>query len=112
MSTHSHRQGRRYYLSDIPLEDALERYSRALDDAEAVAHTSAESVPLRDARERVTAEPIWARISSPHYDSAAMDGIAVRAAETVGATETSPLRLAVGEQAVWVDTGDPMPGGV
>ena len=35
----------------------------------------------------------------------------MRARETIGATETSPLRLIVGEQAVWVDTGDPMPPG-
>ena len=40
-----------------------------------------------------------------------MDGIAVRASDTVGATETSPLQLAVGKQAVWVDTGDPVPDG-
>ena len=106
-----HRHGRRYYLSDIPLEDALGRYLGALEDAGALAHTAAEVAPLAQARGRVTAEPVWARISSPHYDSAAMDGIAVRAADTVGATETSPLRLAVGEQAVWVDTGDPMPEG-
>ena len=104
-----HRHGRRYYLSDIPLEDALGRYLGALGDAGALAHTAAEVVALSQARGRVTAEPVWARISSPHYDSAAMDGIAVRASDTVGATETSPLRLAVGEQAVWVDTGDPMP---
>lgn len=68
-----------------------------------------ETIPIERARGRVTAAPMWARVSSPHYDSAAMDGVAVRAADTVGATETSPLRLAVGEQAVWVDTGDPMP---
>ena len=111
MTTHSHRHGRRYYLSDIPLEDALGRYLGALEDAGALAHTAAEVAPLARARGRVTAEPVWARISSPHYDSAAMDGIAVRASDTVGATETSPLRLAVGEQAVWVDTGDPMPEG-
>ena len=69
----------------------------------------AETIPIERARGRITAAPVWARVSSPHYDSAAMDGVAVRAADTVGATETSPLRLAVGEQAVWVDTGDPMP---
>ncbi|MDP7226941.1 MAG: molybdopterin-binding protein, partial [SAR202 cluster bacterium] len=55
--------------------------------------------------------PVWAKISSPHYDSAAMDGVAVRARDTVGATETSPLRLKLGDQAVWVDTGDPIPSG-
>lgn len=104
-----HRHGRRYYLSDIPMEDALGRYLGALGDAGGLAHTESEVVALSQARGRVTAEPVWARVSSPHYDSAAMDGIAVRAADTVGATETSPLRLALGEQAVWVDTGDPMP---
>ena len=111
MTTHSHRHGRRYYLSDIPLEDALERYRCALEDAGALARAQPVSVPLSQARGRVTAEPVWARISSPHYDSTAMDGIAVRASDTVGATETSPRRLTLGEQAVWVDTGDPVPAG-
>ena len=40
-----------------------------------------------------------------------MDGVAVRAADTVGATETSPVRLKVGPEASWVDTGDPIPDG-
>ena len=40
-----------------------------------------------------------------------MDGIAVWSEETVGASETSPVVLRVGGQAVWVDTGDPMPAG-
>lgn len=111
MTTHSHRHGRRYYLSDIPLDDALARYFRALKGAGALGRAQAEVLPLTQARGRVTAEPVWAKISSPHYDSAAMDGIAVRASDTVGATETSPLSLAVGEQAVWIDTGDPMPDG-
>jgi putative molybdopterin biosynthesis protein len=35
--------------------------------------------------------------------------VAVRAAETLGATETTPRRLALGQQAIWVDTGDPLP---
>ena len=54
---------------------------------------------------------MWARISAPHYYAAAMDGIAVHAKETAGATETSPKHLHPGEQAVWVDTGDAMPPG-
>jgi putative molybdopterin biosynthesis protein len=40
-----------------------------------------------------------------------MDGIAVRAKETIGATESSPLRLSSPDQVRWVDTGDPMPDG-
>ncbi|MCA1645043.1 MAG: molybdopterin biosynthesis protein [Chloroflexi bacterium] len=58
---------------------------------------------------RVTAEAVFARLSVPHYHAAAMDGIAVRAEITVGANESTPLRLAVGSQATWVDTGDPLP---
>jgi putative molybdopterin biosynthesis protein len=56
----------------------------------------------------VLAEPVWATRSSPPFDAAAMDGIAVRAADTLGASETSPLRLPAGAHQV-VDTGDPMP---
>src|SRR3712207_3539209 len=40
-----------------------------------------------------------------------MDGIAVDAALTVGARETSPMSLRVGTDACWVDTGDPLPEG-
>ena len=65
-------------------------------------------VPVDAAIGRVTAEPIWALRSSPPFDSAAMDGIAVRAADTVGASESTPLLLAPASFAV-VDTGDPLP---
>ncbi|MFO7631402.1 MAG: molybdopterin biosynthesis protein, partial [Caldilinea sp.] len=58
---------------------------------------------------RVTAEPVWARISSPHYHAAAMDGYAVRAEATRGAIETNPLLLKLSEQAFALDTGDPLP---
>ena len=112
--TQSHRSQRRYYLSDIPLEEARDRFYSALHRAGALDTMPAEQVSLANARGRITAGPIWAVASSPHYDAAAMDGIAVRAADTTGATETSPMTLAVGgpePQAVWVDTGDPMPRG-
>ena len=111
MSTHSHRSGRRYYLSDIPLSDARENFRAALESAGALDRTEPESLSLADARGRVTAAPVWAASSSPHYDSAAMDGVAVKSRDTTGATESSPVRLLVPEQARWVDTGDPMPSG-
>lgn len=103
------KDGRDYYLSDIPLSEAFQRFDRALDRAGVRLHTPSETVPLDRANGRVTAGPIWAERSSPHYDASAMDGVAVRAADTVGASETAPLQLSVGEQAIWVDTGDPMP---
>jgi putative molybdopterin biosynthesis protein len=100
---------RRYYLEDRALDDALARFDAALADAGAAGALPAERVPLAEALGRVTAAPIWANLSSPHYHAAAMDGVAVRAAETAGATESTPLRLALGRQAIWVDTGDPLP---
>ncbi len=65
---------------------------------------------LDEAVGRVTAEPVWATRSSPSYDASAMDGIAVRASETVGASESTPIRLAHDAYVV-VDTGDPLPDG-
>ena len=106
---HGGKHGRRYYLSDVPLDEAVDRFHAALGQVGAPALMPSENVSLEAALGRTTAEPVWARISSPHYDSAAMDGVAVRAADTVGATETAPLTLHVGEQAQWVDTGDPLP---
>ena len=64
----------------------------------------AEPVPLGEAVGRVTAEPVLALRSSPGHEAAAMDGLAVRAADTVG------LRLAPGDNDV-VDTGDAIPAG-
>src|SRR4051794_4269557 len=61
------------------------------------------------ARGRVTAEPVYARRSVPHFHCSAMDGIVVRAEATFGASETSPRRLSPEQYAV-VDTGDPIPG--
>lgn len=97
------------YLHDIALDEALERWWRGLEEAGALRPMPGERVPLWEATGRVTAAPVWARLSEPHYHASAVDGYAVVAADTVGATETSPKRLAIGTQAVYVDTGDPVP---
>ena len=93
------------------MEEALARWWSVLADAGLDRPLPGESVALEDAAGRITAEPVWALISSPHYHAAAMDGYAVRAEETRGATETHPVHLAVGQQAFYVDTGDPLPPG-
>ena len=102
---------RHVYLEDIPLEEAVARWWTALEEAGAASPLPGEPIPVAKALGRVTAEPVWARLSSPHYHAAAMDGYAVRAEDTRGATETAPLRLQVGTQAVPVDTGDLLPAG-
>jgi len=63
-------------------------------------------VPLDEAAGRVTGAPIFARLSVPAIHISAMDGIAVRSAETRGASETRPIVLA---DAVRVNTGNIVP---
>jgi putative molybdopterin biosynthesis protein len=72
--------------------------------------TGAETVLSRAAMGRVTAAPVSARFSSPSFHSAAMDGLAVRAEATFGASDDAPLtlRLDTGE-AVMINTGYPLP---
>ena len=69
---------------------------------------STEWLGLAEAIGRVTAEPVWARRSSPAFDSAGMDGIAVCAVDTAGAGETAPVTLTDFDV---IDTGDPLPEG-
>jgi len=74
--------------------------------------TGVEEIFAEESLGRVTAEPIFARISTPTYHSAAMDGVAVRAEETYGTTERNPKTLTVGEDAVWINTGQAIPKGL
>ena len=98
------------YLHDIPLSQARARLQEALQDANLWHVLGTESIPLdENALGRVTAEPIWAEISSPNYHSSAMDGFAVRAVSTNGAMPSAPVTLFVSSQAQYVDTGDPLP---
>ncbi len=100
------------YLHDIPLDEAWARLQQALEAAALWGRLGEEEIPLDEhALGRVLAAPLWARISSPHYHAAAMDGFAVRAEETNGALPTRPLVLHVPEQARYVDTGDVLPAG-
>jgi putative molybdopterin biosynthesis protein len=59
----------------------------------------------------VTAAPVFAVGSSPHYCAAAMDGYAAKSDLTSAATETSPVTLHLSEDAVPVNTGELMPAG-
>ena len=100
---------RSVFLQDVPLQEARSRFEQALRDAGLWEPLESENIPLDQALGRISAEPIWARISSPHYHAAAMDGYALRAAETEGASDRNPVELIVGPQAQYVDTGDPLP---
>ena len=96
------------YLTNIPLAKAREDYLQLLENHGYGPKT--EVIPVWDACGRVTAHAVYAHICAPHYAASAMDGVAVNARDTFGATETTPVTLAPG-QFIVLDTGDPIPEG-
>ena len=94
------------YLTNIPLAKAREDYLQLLKNHGYGPKT--EVIPVWDACGRVTAHAVYAHICAPHYAASAMDGVAVHAKDTFGATETTPVTLQAG-QFIVVDTGDPVP---
>lgn len=96
------------YLTNVPLEQARKDYLQKLRDNGFSAKY--ETVPVQNSYGRITSQAVYARINAPHYAASAMDGIALSARDSFGATETTPVTLASG-QYVPVDTGDPIPEG-
>ena len=101
---------RNLYLSNIPVEEALARFTLALwgSAPDGAREYRREKIRTIDAPDRVTAGAIHARRCSPLFNAAAMDGIAVVAAATAGASETNPVSLAPDRDFRPVDTGDPI----
>lgn len=98
------------YLHDIPLNEAQDRFKKALKEADLWKILGIEELPLdENAVGRILAEPVWAKQSSPHYNAVGMDGFAVKAGDTIGALPSRPILLEYGDQARYVDTGDPLP---
>lgn len=88
--------------------------------------TEIEEIPLSEAHKRVLAEDIMAFHDSPPFDKSAMDGFAVIAENTFGASQSAPKELkvidaigagdfsqkSVGEnEAIVIATGAPIPDG-
>src|SRR5262252_10716968 len=84
------------FIRDVPAARALVAWRDAHEAGGCPARLPAERVALEDAAGLVTAEPVWATRSSQPFDAAGMDGIAVRAADTLGASETTPVYLEPG----------------
>jgi len=108
---------RKRYLKKKPLHEAL-----AVFLAAATPPRKGERLAVEETLHRTTAEPIFALLSAPHYHGAAMDGIAVRAEDTFGASEFSAVTLTLlearenkqkanGTRPIfqYVDTGNPLP---
>lgn len=104
----------------IELEEALEIVLNRGPSA------SFEQVDLLDSLDRVLAEDIYSEMNVPPFDRSPLDGYAVRARDTVGASLTSPIILKILEEvpagymatqelglmtAIKILTGAPIPTG-
>jgi putative molybdopterin biosynthesis protein len=99
---------RSIYLSLIPLEEVKRIVLTSLSSLRLPVE---EQVPSWDALGRTTVREVFCQRSCPHYAAAAMDGIAVDAKQTYGASDASPKFLLDGKTAFRINTGMPMPRG-
>jgi len=93
----------------MDLDRALELYLSRLRET-GFFQPRAENIKVSEALDRVLARAVFALRSVPHYNSAAVDGIAVRSSDTVQASKHAPKRLDRDHFAI-VNTGQPMPEG-
>jgi putative molybdopterin biosynthesis protein len=98
-------------LHEWPAEEALDRFLSELEFLRAVARPGSESVPLIQALRRITARSVVAAMDSPHYFSAAVDGMVVRSGETFAASPENPVDIAIDDPRVFVEMGSPVPEG-
>jgi putative molybdopterin biosynthesis protein len=84
------------FLEVVSAEDAKARFEKHLD----LAPLSAETVMLADALGRVLSADVKAPIDVPPFDRSNVDGFALRAADTTGATDAAPKRLALNAEVL------------
>jgi len=95
-------------------DQALQNWLSALQ----IGAPKAAEVSLQDALSRVLAQDLVAQEDLPRFDKSAMDGYAVKSADTVGASQSKPATLQLtenpevtGRQGKQVWTGNPIPKG-
>ncbi len=101
---------RNIYLRNTPLVEARRKWLEALSACGFFQKVFTDTIPVDDCLGRITAEPVFARRSSPAHNAAAMDGIAVHFATLASASEASPVTLAQ-DQFRRVNTGNAIPEG-
>lgn len=93
------------FLSNMELDEAIKLYFNKLFPLKA----EKENLLTWNASGRVSYTPVFAKISSPFYNSSAMDGIATLSSKTHGASDRNHIELQEGTDYLVVDTGDPIP---
>jgi len=84
------------FLEVISAGEARVRFEQHLD----LAPLSAEAVSLADARTRVLAHDVVAAFDAPPFDRANVDGFALRAADTVGASDGNPKIFTLNSEVI------------
>ncbi len=97
---------RNVYLKMKTLQEARDILFQTFSDLPPLA---AEKIPVPDAVGRVLAEPVNAMLSSPNFHLAAMDGLAIKAEITFGASAATPRELIIDRDAFYVNTGHVLP---
>jgi putative molybdopterin biosynthesis protein len=95
---------REKYIDNVNVDEALKMFLSTINFKR-----ETEMVAPWDGLDRVTGELILANFSSPNYNAAAMDGIAVLSKKTLTAREGTPLILTEGADFIYVNTGNPLP---
>ncbi len=90
------------YISNIDINEAKNAYYNRLGDFD----PGFEELKVTQSLGRVTYNCVYAAISSPYFNSAAMDGIAVKAEDTYNASEVKPVILAEGRDFDYINTGN------
>ncbi len=92
----------------MPLHEAKDRWHSALQEIHFSRGAKPATIGVEEALGRITAAPVFAAHSSPAYNAAAMDGIAVHFADLASASDAAPVRLGKG-QFQPVNTGNNLP---
>ena len=102
---------RNIYLNKLSLKEAHDKFNKVLYKNKLNLPIEGELIFAVDSLTRVTAEPVFAKISSPYFQSAAMDGIVVKAEITFGASESTPVKLKKNLDFYYINTGNIIPQG-
>ncbi|AFS79893.1 molybdenum cofactor biosynthesis protein MoeA [Gottschalkia acidurici 9a] len=97
------KKDRNIYIENMNVDEAKKLYLEKLQ-----IRNLYEEINILESLGRITYEAVFAKNSSPHYNAAAMDGIAVNSENTIGATEVSPKILIENSDFKYINTGNPI----
>ncbi len=102
---------RELFLKKKSLKEALQIWGNVLDGLGFKGKISEEKISTQESAFRIVSREVRSRFSSPFYTASAVDGIAVNAEDTYGATLANPKVLMLDKDGVMLNTGDPLPFG-